>query len=297
MKRVLIAGATGYLGRHLVNEFNANGWEVHALTRNAAQAVAAGLPAAKILQGQATDPADLAGKFDNIDLVISTLGITRQRDGLSYMDVDYQANVNLLNAAESAGVQRFCYIHVLNAAQMHQVALVAAKHAFAERLRAASIASTIVSPSGYFSDMGDFLEMAKVGRVYLFGKGNKRLNPIDGADLAAVVRKCIKDECPEISVGGPEVYSQTEIARLAFASLDKPTKITYLPSFILRIGLWGLTTFTRQEFYGPYQFFLTALQMDMVGKKFGARRLPDHFADCISKAQPLSIDGRQKATK
>lgn len=34
-----------------------------------------------------------------IDTVISTVGITRQEDGLSYMDVDYQANLNLLEFA------------------------------------------------------------------------------------------------------------------------------------------------------------------------------------------------------
>ena len=34
-----------------------------------------------------------------IDTVISTVGITRQEDGLSYRDVDYQANLNLLEFA------------------------------------------------------------------------------------------------------------------------------------------------------------------------------------------------------
>ena len=41
-------------------------------------------------------------------------------------------------------------------------------------------------PNGFFSDMKDFLEMAKKGRVYLFGDGQFKLNPIDGKDLAVV---------------------------------------------------------------------------------------------------------------
>jgi uncharacterized protein YbjT (DUF2867 family) len=55
--------------------------------------------------------------------------------------------------------------------------LVAAKQAFADRLDAAPITSTIVAPSGFFSDMADFLNMAKSGRVWLFGTGRLRLNP------------------------------------------------------------------------------------------------------------------------
>ena len=41
-------------------------------------------------------------------------------------------------------------------------------------------------PSGYFSDMGAVLDMAKRGRVLLVGQGHNRFNPIHGRDLAEV---------------------------------------------------------------------------------------------------------------
>jgi nucleoside-diphosphate-sugar epimerase len=51
---------------------------------------------------------------DGIDIVISSVGITKQTDGLSYIDVDYQANLNLLNEAQKSGVSKFVYVSVLN---------------------------------------------------------------------------------------------------------------------------------------------------------------------------------------
>ncbi len=59
-----------------------------------------------IFKAEITQPESITGCCKNIDVVISTVGITRQRDGLSYTDVDYQANVNLLKEALKAGVRK-----------------------------------------------------------------------------------------------------------------------------------------------------------------------------------------------
>jgi len=103
--------------------------------------------------------------MDGVELVASALGITRQADGPSYRDVDHHANLNLLREAERAGAIRFAYVHVLNADAIRHVPLVAAKAGFVDALQASPIAGTVIAPSGYFSDMGDFLAMARPGRV------------------------------------------------------------------------------------------------------------------------------------
>jgi uncharacterized protein YbjT (DUF2867 family) len=171
MNTVFVAGATGYLGRHIVRQYMSRGWHVRALVRNAETARASGLNATTFVEAEATRPDTLIKTMEGVDLVISALGITRQRDGLTYRDVDFQANLNLLDEALRAGVARFAYVHVLNAEQMAQVPLAAAKQAFADELKAAPIESTIIAPSGFFSDMSDFLNMARRGRVWLFGSG------------------------------------------------------------------------------------------------------------------------------
>ncbi|WP_323772289.1 SDR family oxidoreductase [Antarctobacter sp.] len=275
MQTVFIAGATGYLGRFLVSEYRRRGWHVTALVRNAARA--ADLPADRLIEAQATDPDSLSGAMDGADLVVSSLGITRQTDGLRYRDVDYQANANLLAEALRAGVQRFAYVHVLGADRMRDVPLVAAKQAFVDDLRKSSIPATVIAPSGYFSDMADFLSMARSGRVWLFGNGHNRINPIHGADLACAVAEATDAGTDWLDVGGPEVLSHREIAELAFEVLNRPARVTSLPDGVRRAALTILPRVTPRRIYGPAQFFLTAMGQDMVGARHGSRTLKDFW--------------------
>ena len=176
MKTAFIAGATGYLGQYLCAEYQRRGWNVIALVRDAKRAQ--NLPADRLIEAEATRPETLVGIMAGADLIVSALGITRQADDVGYWDVDYQANVNLLNEAQNSGVRHFGYIHVLNADQMARVPLVAAKTEFVGKLQVSRVPSTIIAPSGSLSYMAEFKVMASTCREWLFGKGNQRLNPI-----------------------------------------------------------------------------------------------------------------------
>jgi uncharacterized protein YbjT (DUF2867 family) len=128
MRRVLVAGATGYLGRRLVAELHRRGYWVRVLVRRAEQA--ATLPEADdVFVGQVTDAATLRGAASSVDGVFSTVGITRQRDHLSYQQVDYAGNLALLQEAERAGVQRFTYLAVFNGTRMRTIRLIDARNA------------------------------------------------------------------------------------------------------------------------------------------------------------------------
>lgn len=274
---VFIAGATGYLGRHLCEAFSGAGYSVTALVRDKSRA--GELAADHLVEASATDPASLTGVMEGADLVVSALGITRQRDGLSYRDVDYQANLNLLAEAQRAGASRFAYVHVLGADQMGAVPGVAAKADFVAALQAAPIASTVIAPSGFFSDMSDFFTMARSGRVWLFGDGTLRLNPIHGADLAAAVVEAVEARAPWRDLGGPDTFTHEDLARLAFAALGKPARITHLPDVLRRATLAVIAYVTPRHISGPAQFFLTAMGHDMVGTPTGTHHLADHFAE------------------
>lgn len=275
MKRVFIAGATGYLGRYICAEYQRRGWYVIALVRNAARA--APIAADQLVEAQATDRASIKGLMAGADLVVSCLGITRQADGLGYWDVDYRANLNLLHEAEQACVGRFAFIHVLKASDMGHVPMVAAKTAFVEALLQSRVAATIIAPTGYFSDMGDFLAMARTGRVWLFGDGSKRINPIHGADLAIATADAINAEVEWLNVGGPDILTQTDVARLAFSCLGKTPRIIFLPDILRRVALRLIPLVTPRRINGPVRFFLTALALDMVGAPHGTHHLKDHF--------------------
>ena len=279
-KKVLVVGATGYLGKELVHAAKRAGHEVRALARDPSR-----LPADvnEVVVAEATNPDSLAGICDGVDVVISALGITRQRDGLTYEDVDYAANRNVLNEALKAKVERFAYVHVLNAERMVHVPMVKAKTRFAETLRQAPIASTIINPSGFYSDLGEVLKMAKSGRVYLFGNGNTRVSPISGRDMAEVCISAIDDPVDTIDVGGPETLTFNEVARLASKVLNHPAKITHLPLGLgkLAVRLAKLLGFGKTV--GAFEFFVAASGIDMDAPNFGDQTLEQHFATMLKQ--------------
>lgn len=276
MAHVVIAGATGYLGLYLVGSFLARGYRVTALARPGSHAEFP--PEVRVFCAEATRPETLEGVFDGADIAVSALGITRQTDKLCYDDVDYQANLNLLNAARAANVSKFAYVHVLTRTDTRSD-LVAAKTRFVRALQAAPIASLVVRPGGYFSDLSEVLRMARAGRVWLVGRKDLRINPIHGADLAEVVADAVQRGEADIEVGGPEVLTMEEIARLAFAVIDQPARITCVPAWVLRGVLKLIKPLTPRHIWGPLEMFLAASASDMIAPPFGKRRLTDYFAE------------------
>ncbi len=277
---VLIAGATGYLGRFLCAEYVRRGHHVTALVRDTTRADDL---ADVLVEAEATRPETLEGIMDGVDLVVTSLGITRQADGLEYRDVDFQANLNLLHEAEAACVGRFAYVHVLNADALAGVPLVDAKASFVAALQASDMPATVIAPTGYFSDMEEIFAMARRGRVWLFGDGTQRLNPIHGADLAMAIADATDAARGWLEIGGPDVMTQDQIARAAFTAIGTEQRITHLPDCLRRAALAILPILPRR-IGGPVRFFLTALGLDMVAPRFGTRHLSDHFATLAAEA-------------
>jgi uncharacterized protein YbjT (DUF2867 family) len=127
--------------------------------------------------------------------------------------------------------------------------------------------------------MAEFFSMAQRGRVYLFGNGQYRSNPIHGADLATVCVDAIASRDREIEAGGPETFTHEEIAHIAFKVVGKPPRTTYIPDWLRRFILRSMQSFTPQTFHGPMEFFLTVMAMDMVAPEYGHRTLKEFFME------------------
>lgn len=225
---VLVAGATGYLGRHLVRALIEEGCAVRILVRRPEQARS--FPdEVDVFVGQVTDPVTLSGVTDGVDTVFSALGVTRQR-GATYLDVDYRGNLALLRLAERTGVTRFVYVSVLHGPKLRAtVRLAEAKERFVDALDASPVSSVVVRPTGYFSDVGEFLAMAGRGTVWLIGDGRVKINPISGRDVAVACVDAARSSATDVPVGGPDVLTYDAIARMAFAARDTVPRIHHLP--------------------------------------------------------------------
>ena len=275
--KIVLAGSTGYLGRYIAKAMANNGYSARLLARDPQKLSQFESGKIELVKAEVTDAKSLHQLCNGIDTVISTVGITRQKDGLTYMDVDFQANMNLLNEAKRAGVRKFIYISAINGDKHRNLKILEAKEAFVDELKASGLEYSIVRPNGFFSDMKEFLVTAKKGKVFLFGNGEQLLNPIHGEDLAQMCLELINEPIQEKSLGGPDILTQTEIAELAFDAVGKVPNIVYLPDWLRRLTIWTMRTFTPVSTYGPIEFFLTLMADDSVATRFGNRHLKDFY--------------------
>lgn len=282
----VIAGGTGYIGKFAILAFKQAGYRVRAITRDEARLEAPGpfhAPGVRdscdeVVVAEVTKPETLAGAMDGATVVFSSVGISRQRDMLSFEQVDYQANKNLLDAAVAAGVGKFVYVSMWGPEVIEDLAITRAHERVVEALAAAPIEYAVIRPSGYFSDMGALMDMARRGRSFIIGSGTNRFNPVHGADVARVAVASVESDEIDHGVGGPDVYTQTQAAELAFEVLGKEPKLTYVPIWLARGGVRFIRLLSTQ-FGDLADFIVTAGEIDGVAPQNGEHSLRAHFEE------------------
>lgn len=277
--RVVVAGATGYLGRYVVEELHRQGGKVRAPVRDPARLESARASCDEIFVGHATRRETLAGLCDDADVVFSSIGVRHFRRRPTYEEVDFGANRNLVEMAETAGVGRFVFVSILDGQEHRRSSpLVDARERVVDRLRDSSMEATVLRPTGFFNDMGEIFEMARRGRVWLIGSGETRINPIHGADLAQVVAGIVGAEHPEpeVPAGGAETFTQLEIGELAFRVLGKKPRYGRLAPGLIRLVASLVRPFNKNASALGRMFALLG-ERDAVGPAYGDHRLEDHF--------------------
>lgn len=292
IRRVVVAGATGYLGRHLVAALAGAGYDVRALVRDPsalgrrghALAPRADTFVSDVRVADVTDPTTLTGTLAGADAVLSCVGHTGTGGAAAWRAVDGIGNRNLLHEALRAGVDRFLYVSLFGAEHIRDVPMVRAHEAFAATLRTADIRSVVVRPTGFYSDMGAVLRQARSGWMPLIGRGDRRLNPIHGQDLAAACVAALDGGDSEVEIGGPEVFSHREIATLAFEVVHRTPRIVSVPTPVVRATLAVLRPFAPGS-VALWHFFVSGAEHDLVAPPYGRKTLRAHF-EALAAREP-----------
>jgi uncharacterized protein YbjT (DUF2867 family) len=279
---VLVAGATGTLGRQVVRELVARGERVRALVRDPMGERAKSLGSVELVTADLLNAESLGGVCDDIDIVMSCAGASMRLGGLrdrrSFMEVDFGGNANLLEVARTSGVAKFVYVSLFGARQLLRTEYAAAHERFVGALAAAGMPHTVVRPTGVFSFFGEMLDMASRGRVLLIGDGSARTNPVDERDLAESCADAILLNERELAVGGPEVLSRRRIAELAFESTGKRTRIHSISPATFNAITKPLALVNRR-LHALCAFGAAVSTIECVAPRRGRRTLEEYFAD------------------
>jgi divinyl chlorophyllide a 8-vinyl-reductase len=287
---VLIIGATGYIGNAVVTEAVRQGYDVIAVTRSPAKD--GQFAGAEVVVADVSDPESIAKAFSRkINVVISCLA-TRSGLPKDFDDIDYKATLNVLNAAQENGADKFILLSAI-CIRKPDLPLQLAKLKMEDALIRSGIDYTIVRPTAYFWVFDVQTKMIAKGKPgYVIGTGDQAThNPIAKEDLAEFMVSSIGNSERKDRVfilGGPEVpgniVTYKESLGMIFESMGKQPNIISIPRWVL-MGVihstWFIGLFVRK--IGVFSEFLKVvlyyLENDMRAPGYGSITLKQHLMD------------------
>lgn len=284
---VLVAGATGSLGRPVVRELVARGERVRILSRrgpagaaSAADAFGAWAEGVEVARGDVLDPSSLLPACEGVRTVVSCVGASLDlyawRDRRSYTLVDGLGNLALLQAARTAGATRFAYVSVAARAAVERTAYVRAHRRVEDALATSGLDWRVVRPTGFFGFLDELVRMAGRGVLPVIGDGSARTNPVAEEDLATFVASAFDRAERLVEVGGPDVFTREEMALLAARTLGRRARIVR-SSPRAWLAASRLLARVQPRLSELLEFAAVVSTNDGIAEPRGTTRLEDHF--------------------
>jgi len=214
---ILITGATGFLGVHLVRALTAQGAEVRCLVRR--DGVTALPPQARLYRGDVTACDSLHLPLDGVERVVHLAATIQDPEDDTWTRVNYGGTLNLLEAAARAGVKHFLHVSALGTAPEKRSPYAYSKWLAEETVKRGEIPYTILRPSVIYGEGDRFITVLVWWlrtRWWLPRppRGRVLLQPLWVEDMVQCVLRALDhgtSQARTINLGGPERMSFGEV--------------------------------------------------------------------------------------
>jgi len=240
--RVMVVGATGYLGSKIARKVKAAGYQLVALARKGSRTDALEGLGAEIVRGDLTHEESLHQAFAGVDMVISTAnGYTGRRPGDSLETVDDEGNHNMARAAKRAGVKRLVFISILTTDQAVNVPHFYQKYRSENYFEELGLPFVSLRPGGFLDQVLDQgKEAIADGFLPVVMDPDARFTLVLAEDVATYAVQVLAAEGVEglrIDIGMDEPSSFTGLAAGLSAALGREIRLQPFPKPDGEIGL------------------------------------------------------------
>lgn len=243
--RVLVLGASGFVGRSVCAQLATAGMAIRALTRDPLKARPLQVLAAMdIVAGSPHDDRALARALDGVDAVVNLVGILHQSRRASFESVHVELPRRLARACRTAGVRRLVHMSALHSGSDGPSQYLRSRGRGEEALReeGQGLAITVFRPSVIFGTDDSFLNLF-AGLVKLFpvvplAGASTRFQPVWVEDVARGVAACVGDSRTfgkSYDLCGPGTYTLAQIVRFVADTLGRRRLIVPLPPWLARM--------------------------------------------------------------
>jgi uncharacterized protein YbjT (DUF2867 family) len=244
---IIVTGASGYVGSHITRKLVEAGEPVRAFVRNKSSAGEEGRlegMGVELMEGDVTRPETLEPILQDATAIVHTVAIAIEKGGRNYEAINYQGTVNLVNAAQIAGVRRFINISQLGADSKLPYRFLASKGKAQEYVAQSGLDWTAFRPSVIWGPEDEFANtFAKLvpfsPLIYpIIGDEHAKFQPVWVEDVASAVVKSLRDPSTyrkEYELGGPEILTLEEIERRALQAIGAKRSMVRFPMSLLKI--------------------------------------------------------------
>ncbi|WP_339900090.1 NmrA/HSCARG family protein [uncultured Gilvimarinus sp.] len=219
---ILVTGATGRVGQHVVNQLISRGAEVRVLTRDPAKAAFPNH--VEVVKSDLLDIDSLRNAFKGVSSLFLLNAVTGD---------EFTQALITLNIAREAGVERVVYLSVFDADKAVNVPHFAVKYGAERMLEQMGFSATILRPAYFLDNEHMIKDVILEYGVYPMPIGAKGVAMIDVRDIAevAALELIRRDQAPgkrpieTLNLVGPDTLTGQDIAALWSDTLGRP--VTY----------------------------------------------------------------------